>query len=102
MSKNNNYNSADNHKKQGKPVKKVHLDLEQTMSKEEIGNYLVDIGQKLINEGSFTIVQGQESYEINPSGHLELEIQYKTKGEKNTFEIEIQWKPGVDQSFEIT
>jgi len=88
--------------KHDKPAKHVHVDLEQALSKEEIGRYLADIGQRLINEGSFTIKQGQESYEINPTGHIELELQYKTKGEKNTFEIEIQWKPGVDQSFEIS
>jgi len=88
--------------KHDKPAKQIHVDLEQAMSKEEIGRYLVNIGQKLIEEGSFTIKQGQDSYEINPSGHIELELQYKTRGEKNTFEIEIQWKPGVDQNFEIS
>lgn len=102
MSKNNDIGSSGNQKKQGKPVKQVHVDLEQAMSKEEIGKYLVDIGQKLIKEGAFTIIQGQNSYEIDPSGHVELEVQYKSKGEKHTFKIEIQWKPGVDQSFEIS
>ncbi len=88
--------------KNDKPEKQIHVDLEQALSKEEIGRYLVDIGQKLIDDGSFTIKQGQDSYKINPSGHIELELQYKTRGEKNTFEIEIQWKPGADHSFEIS
>jgi len=88
--------------KNDKPVKQIHVDLEQALSKEEIGKYLIDIGQKLVNEGSFTVKHGQESYQINPSGLIELELQYKTKGEKNTFEIEIQWKPDSNQGFEIT
>ncbi len=88
--------------KKDKPDKQIHVDLEQALSKDEIGRYLVDIGQRLIDEGSFMIKQGQDSYEINPTGHIELELQYKTRGEKHTFEMEIQWKPGVDHSFEIS
>jgi len=85
-----------------KPAKQMHINLEQTLSKEEIGNYLVEIGKKLINEGSFTIKQGQQSYEIAPAGQVKFEIQYKTKGEKQEFELEIQWKPGKEEEFEIS
>jgi len=102
MDKNDKSKFAGGYEKQDKPAKQVHVNLEQAMSKEEIGRYLVDIGQKLVNEGNFTIKQGQESHNINPSGHVELELKYKTRGEKKTFEIEIQWKPGVDHTFEIS
>ena len=88
--------------KHEKPAKQVHLDLEQNLTKVEVWEFLIDVGQKLINEGSFTIKQGQDSYEINPSGQIKIELQYKTRGEKNSFEVEIQWKPGVESSFEIT
>jgi len=98
--------SNDRELKQGegkdKPAKQVHINSEQALSKEEIGKYLVEVGEKLINEGSFTIKQGQQSYEIAPAGQIELEIQYKTKGEKKEFEIEIQWKPGKEGKFEIS
>ncbi len=85
-----------------KPEKQIHVDWEQPLSKEEIGRYLIDIGEKLINEGSFTVKQGENSYEIAPSGQVELEIQYKTRGEKHDFEIEIQWIPGKESKFEIS
>ena len=60
----------------------------------EIGSFLVSIGEKLQADGSFTLTQGAEEFQIAPSGNTNLEIKYKTKGEKHEFEIEIEWKPG--------
>ncbi len=45
MSKTNNNNSSGNQNKQDKSLKQVHVNLEQALSKEETGQYLVDIGQ---------------------------------------------------------
>ncbi len=60
----------------------------------EIGQFLVEIGEKLQAGGSFTLMQGAEELQIAPSGNTKLELKYKTKGEKHEFEIEIEWKPG--------
>lgn len=85
----------------GKPPKQVHIDVEEYRSAEEIGRFLVDIGQKLAGEGAFTLTQGGQSYRIAPSGQVELEIQYKSRGDKHTFEVEIEWRPGREGGLQI-
>lgn len=67
---------------------------EEPRSLAEIGQFLVSIGEKLKSEGSFTVMQGAEEFQIAPAGNTKLELKYKTKGEKHEFEIEIEWKPG--------
>lgn len=79
---------------QGKPRKQVFVNVEEQRSVEDIGKFLVEIGQKLAGEGSFSLSQGGQSYQVAPSGQVELEVQYKTKGDKHTFEVEIEWWPG--------
>lgn len=69
---------------------------EEMRSPEEIGRFLVNVGEKLQSEGSFTVVQGANDIQITPGGTTKLELKYKTKGEKHEFEIEIEWKPGQE------
>ncbi|MFW6369351.1 MAG: amphi-Trp domain-containing protein, partial [Myxococcota bacterium] len=60
-------------------------------SVEEIGRFLVTVGQKLIDSGSFTVVQAGREVDVSPSGSTRLELKYKNKGYKQEFEIEIEW-----------
>ncbi len=74
----------------------VHFYSEKPSSVEEIGQFLINIGEKLLKEGSFNLQQGEQEFSIAPSGLVELEVKYKTKKNKHEFEVEIEWKPGVE------
>ncbi len=67
---------------------------ETLQSTEEIGRFLVQSGEKLQREGFFTLLQGEEELKVAPAGSTKLELKYKAKGEKQQFEIEIEWRPG--------
>ncbi|UMZ73591.1 amphi-Trp domain-containing protein [Natranaerofaba carboxydovora] len=74
----------------------VHFYSEEPKSTKDIGEFLKMIGEKLSNEGSFSLQQGETEHNIAPSGATKLELKYKTKQDKHEFEIEIEWKPGSD------
>jgi len=74
----------------------VHFYSEKPSSTEEIGRFLISIGEKLVQEGSFSLQQGEQEFNIAPAGAVMLELKYKTKKNKHEFEVEIEWKPGVD------
>ncbi len=67
---------------------------EEPRSVEEIGEFLVRVGKRLKEKGSFGLTQGDQQVEICPSGATKLELKYEVEGgTKHQFEIEIEWKP---------
>ncbi len=82
-------------------LKQKLIDVEERKSPLEIGEFLMDVGRKLFENGEFDVVHGGESHRIAPTGRVELEVQYKTKGDKHKFEIEIQWVPGKKDDLKI-
>ncbi len=73
----------------------------ESRSVDEIGRFLVTAGEKLIETGTFTVVQGGREIEVSPSGSTKLELKYKNKGYKHEFEIEIEWRPGSGPGVDI-
>lgn len=61
---------------------------------EEVGDFLIKIGQKLKEEGSFSLDKGSEQVRIKPMGSLVLELKYEIeKDNGHEFEIELKWNP---------
>ncbi len=73
----------------------IIFESKEIRSSEEIGRFLISVGEKLLNTGSFTVVSGDREIEVAPSGSTKLELKYKSKGYKEEFEIEIEWRPGA-------
>jgi len=71
----------------------VHFSSESQKSTQEIADFLRLVADKLAQEGAFYITQGEQEFEIRPEGKTKLELKYETKGEKQKFEIEIEWNP---------
>jgi len=69
---------------------------EEPRSVQEIGEFLIQIGQKLKEQGFFNLTQGDQQIEVRPDGATKLELKYEIEGgNKHEFEIEIEWKPGA-------
>lgn len=69
---------------------------EEQKSVEDIAEFLIQTGQKLKEQGFFTLSQDDQQVEIRPEGATTLELKYKVKKEsKHKFEIEIEWKEGA-------
>ncbi|RQD76524.1 MAG: amphi-Trp domain-containing protein [Candidatus Syntrophonatronum acetioxidans] len=68
---------------------------EEPRSVSEIGDFLIQAGQKLKEQGFFTLTSGDKQLEVRPEGATKLELKYEIEGAKHEFEIEIEWKPGV-------
>lgn len=71
---------------------------EEPRSVEEIGEFLIQAGQKLKEQGFFNLTQGDKQIEVRPDGATKLELKYEIeKGReiKHQFEIEIEWKPAA-------
>ncbi len=69
---------------------------EEPRSIEEIGDFLIQAGQKLKGQGFFTLTQEGQTVEIRPGGATKLELKYEIKKDhKHQFEIEIEWKEGA-------
>jgi amphi-Trp domain-containing protein len=66
---------------------------ESQKSIQEIVDFLMLVADKLSQEGAFHVTQGEQEFEIRPEGRTKLELKYETKGEKQKFEIEIEWNP---------
>ncbi len=65
---------------------------EETRSIQEIGDFLIMVGQKLKEQGSFTLHQDDKQIEIRPEGRTKLELKYEIEREtKHGFEMEIEW-----------
>lgn len=63
------------------------------LTPKEIGAFLIKIGEKMQNEGAFTLTQGNQVLEVHPKGPTRLELEYEIKGDKHEFEIEVEWYP---------
>lgn len=68
---------------------------------QEIGDFLMSLGEKLKTQSSFTIKQGERVFKVKPQGRTRLELDYTRKGEKYEFEIEIEWRPDKDIKEEV-
>ncbi len=69
---------------------------EEPRSVEEIGDFLIQIGNKLKEQGFFNLTQGDRQIEVRPVGATKLELKYEIEGgTKHEFEVEIEWKPGA-------
>jgi len=65
---------------------------EESRGVQEIGDFLIMVGQKLKEQGYFTVHQGEKQIEIRPEGGTKLELKYEIEREtKHGFEIEIEW-----------
>ncbi len=70
---------------------------EEPSSVEEIGEFLIQVGQKLKEQGFFNLSQGEAQTEVRPAGAVKLEVKYAVKKQdKHELEIEIEWKPGME------
>lgn len=68
---------------------------EEPRSVEEIGDFLIQAGEKLKSQGFFTLTQDDQKIEVKPGGATKLELKYEIKKDtKHQFEIEIEWKEG--------
>lgn len=74
--------------------KVVLIDHEEKMSLTAAADFLESIAKKLREEGKFTLTHGVETHEVAPSSTVELEIKLEKEWDKNSFEIEIEWKDG--------
>ena len=78
---------------QNRPTKQVLIDYEERQSLEQATALLETIVAKLKEQGKFTFKQGETEIEIQPSGQIQTEIKYEVKGDKHSFEIELEWIP---------
>ncbi len=70
---------------------------EEPRSVQEIGDFLIQIGEKLKEQGFFSLTQGEKQIKIHPEGATKLEIKYEIEDEvKHGFEVEIEWKTGSE------
>lgn len=75
---------------------KILFSSKEDKTPQEIGAFLIKLGEKLQSDGSFSLTQGEQVIEVHPQGPTRLELEYEIEGEKHEFEIEIEWKPGQE------
>ncbi len=69
---------------------------------QEIGEFLIQLGQKMKEQGSFNLSKGGEQISIKPSGQPKLELKYEIENQdKHEFEIEIEWRPGEKEEGKV-
>ncbi len=81
-------------KSEQKPITNVIFKYEQRQSINEFATVLEIIAHKLKEGQAFEIIQNDRSYEIHPSSMITAEMKYTTKGQKHSFEIELEWNEG--------
>lgn len=75
---------------------------EEPRSVAEIGDFLVQVGTKLKEQGYFHLVQGDQKLEVRPSGATRLELKYEIEDDvEHQFEIEIEWKRGAEEAVRV-
>ncbi len=67
---------------------------EERSSLPAVISFLREVADRLEQQGSVTLAQGDRQVEVRPEGNIVLETKYEVKGEKQQLEIEIEWKPG--------
>ncbi|MCD8511952.1 MAG: amphi-Trp domain-containing protein [Bacillus sp. (in: Bacteria)] len=83
--------------KEAKPVTNVVLKHKEKQTLEEFAVVLESIAKKLKEKGEFTFTQGGEAISIAPGRIIKAEYEYTTKGNKHSFEIEIDWYEGEEE-----
>lgn len=76
--------------------KEVYIDHEEKMSLENAIAFLETIVTKLKEEKSFTLTQGETTHQIKPSSQVELEVKFEQRGNKQKFELELEWIEGEE------
>ncbi len=80
----------------------VVFSTEESLSVQEIGDFLLQVGKKLKDQGYFTVTRGEEEIEVRPSGSTKLELKYEIEnGREHQFEMEIEWDPDADEGGRI-
>ncbi len=74
--------------------KVVHIDHEEKMSLDQAIAFLETIVTKLKEEKSFTLTQGDSTYQVRPSSQVELEVKVEQRGDHHKFEFELEWSEG--------
>ena len=74
--------------------KQVVFSSDEHSSVSEVVSFLRKVADRLEQEGSITLEHGENQVEVRPEGDIELEVEYKTKGNKHELEIEIDWRSG--------
>ncbi len=77
-----------------KPVTEVLIDHEEKQTLVAFATTLETIAKKLKEDGQFHFVQGTEAIPILPTEHITAEYKYEKKGDKHSFEIELEWYEG--------
>ncbi|MGX7196946.1 amphi-Trp domain-containing protein [Enterococcus olivae] len=77
-----------------KPVTEVLIDHEEKQTLVTFATTLETIAKKLKDEGHFNFVQGTETIAVTPTEQIVAEYKYEKKGEKHSFEIELEWYEG--------
>src|SRR5690625_6331301 len=67
-----------------KNVKRVLVDYEERMSREQAATLLESIASKLREEGSFTLNLGNKSQFVQPAEMVNLEIELEEKGDRKS------------------
>ncbi|MDX5475866.1 MAG: amphi-Trp domain-containing protein [Bacillaceae bacterium] len=79
---------------ENKPVTEVLINHKEQQSLNEFASALETIAKKLREEGQFVFVQGEEQVEVQPSEQVMAEFKYTIKGDKHSFEMEMDWYTG--------
>ena len=79
---------------ENKPVTEVLINHKEQQSLHEFASTLETIAKKLREEGQFVFVQGEEQVEVQPSEQVKAEFKYTLKGDKHSFEMEMDWYTG--------
>jgi len=85
-----------------KNVKRVLVDYEERMSREQAATLLESIASKLREEGSFTLNLGNKSQFVQPAEMVNLEIELEEKGGEYELEFELEWREGDTGTHQIS
>ncbi|AXI00160.1 amphi-Trp domain-containing protein [Sporosarcina sp. PTS2304] len=82
-------------------TKVVLVDHEEKMSLINAAEFLETLAKKLREEGSFTLTHDGQTHHVTPTSRVELEIKLEKQNDKHTFEVELEWREG-DQNSSIS
>lgn len=77
-----------------KPITQILIKHKEHQNLVDFATMLETIAKKLREEQKFVFVQGDKETEIIPAEQVKVEYEYTVKGDKHSFEIEIDWLTG--------
>ena len=83
---------------ENKPLTEVLINHKEQQSLSDFASTLETIAKKLREEGQFVFVQGEEQVEVQPSEQVKAEFKYTKKGDKHSFEMEMDWYLGEKET----